>query len=342
MMLAALVTLAAVQEPTTLRLIEVAPAETVAVHELGYGDAIVIVPGLLGSAYGFRHIMPQLADAGFRVIVVDMLGTGSSNAPEKADYSLTAQAERVLIATRILGIERAVHVCHAIGGSVCYRMALREPDRIASILSINGGPAEQLATPGMKSALKFAPLIKLFGGTGRVRSKVREGMIKSSYDPSWVTDSVVAGYTAHYSQGVGHVLGTLKRMVNAKEPAALAPGIPQISLPVRVMIGSGSTTGAMTPDDITSLQALPALALDSVASAGQYIHEERPALVVAAVLESARTAQTAAAGASPASGWPKPVRTAADTVRQVARAPREPQDSRAPWFARTLRSAPPR
>jgi pimeloyl-ACP methyl ester carboxylesterase len=313
LVLAALIALS-FQEPTsTTQRIEVAPAESLAVHELGAGEPIVIVPGLLGSAFGFRNIAPRLAEAGYRVVIVDMLGAGSSNAPEKADYSLTAQADRVLAATRALGIDRSVFVCHAIGGSICYRIALRDPVRVAAIVSINGGPAEGISTPGLRFALKFAPIIKLFGGTGKARSKVRDGLVNSSYDPSWVTDSVVAGYTAHYSNGVGRVLGTLKRMVNAKEPAPLRPSIPEISIPVRVLMGTGSTTGVLTSEDIFGLQGIRLLSMDSVPEAGQYIHEERPDIVVSAVLETMRSTQVNAA--SPF--WTRlvPARTATDTIR---------------------------
>src|SRR5437899_1410947 len=70
------------------------PAESVAVTVTGTGDPVVLVPGLFGSAFGYRAVIPLLTDAGYRAIVVEPLGIGSSARPEHADYSLTAQADR--------------------------------------------------------------------------------------------------------------------------------------------------------------------------------------------------------------------------------------------------------
>src|SRR5438034_1407116 len=73
------------------------PAESVAVTVTGTGDPVVLVPGLFGSAFGYRAVIPLLTDAGYRAIVVEPLGIGSSARPEHADYSLTAQADRIEI-----------------------------------------------------------------------------------------------------------------------------------------------------------------------------------------------------------------------------------------------------
>src|SRR5438034_523440 len=74
------------------------PAESVAVTVTGTGDPVVLVPGLFGSAFGYRAVIPLLTDAGYRAIVVEPLGIGSSARPEHADYSLTAQADRIAAA----------------------------------------------------------------------------------------------------------------------------------------------------------------------------------------------------------------------------------------------------
>src|SRR5436190_174448 len=54
------------------------PAESVAVTVTGTGDPVVLVPGLFGSAFGYRAVIPLLTDAGYRAIVVEPLGIGSS------------------------------------------------------------------------------------------------------------------------------------------------------------------------------------------------------------------------------------------------------------------------
>jgi pimeloyl-ACP methyl ester carboxylesterase len=321
--LALAVTTAVVQTPADtfpVRRVEVAPDELIAIRDVGAGQPIVIVPGLLGSAYGFRHVIPELVEAGHRVVVVDPLGTGGSPAPEDADYSLTAQAERVRSVVGELGIGRAVFLCHSTGGAICYRLALRDPGMVASIVSINGGPTERLSTPGLGLALKLAPILKLFGGKGRARGKVRDGLKDSSIDPSWVTDDVVAGYTAHYNDfGLDRILGTLKRMSDAREPDSLAPALPRLVTRVRLLLGRGERPGAVPPDQLAALYTVPRLEVDSLPDVGQYIQEEEPEAVIAATLEMARRAAAEAPHvvAGPGQGQFLPVRlsTARDTIR---------------------------
>jgi pimeloyl-ACP methyl ester carboxylesterase len=277
--------------PTVMRHVALVPAESVAVHMAGSSAApvsggpvlpVVLVPGLVGSAYGFRHIIPDLAARG-PVYVIDPLGTGSSSSPEDADYSLTAQSVRIGDVASALGVRRAIFACHSTGASMCYRLAHDRPGLVAGIVSINGGPTENVKTPGLSLALTFAPLISLFGGDGWARGKVEDGLKKSSADQSWVTDDVVLGYTAHYKGGVKAVLRTLKRMSDAKEPAPLAPMLPSIATPIHLLIGVGTTEGATKPEEIETLGTLPSFSVDSIAGAGQYIQEERPAAVVDAI-----------------------------------------------------------
>src|SRR6266566_4298266 len=172
------------------------PAESVAVTVTGTGDPVVLVPGLFGSAFGYRAVIPLLTDAGYRAIVVEPLGIGSSARPEHADYSLTAQADRIAAALDRLSVRHAIVVAHSLGASMAFRLAYRRPDLVAGIVSLDGGPAERAATRSFRRAMTLAPWIKLFGGVKLVRRKIRGQLIKASGDSSWVSERVVDGYTA--------------------------------------------------------------------------------------------------------------------------------------------------
>ncbi len=74
--------------------IPVAPSESLRVTVTGTGQPVVLIPGLFGSAFGFRNVVSPLATAGYQAVVVEPLGIGTSARPEGADYSLTAQADR--------------------------------------------------------------------------------------------------------------------------------------------------------------------------------------------------------------------------------------------------------
>lgn len=128
------------------RRIELSGGESLRVVESGRGELIVLVPGLLGSAFGFRKLIEPLAQSGHRVIVIEPLGVGGSSKPANADYSLTAQADRLDAAFALLGVDEAVVVAHAVAASIAFRLAYRHPERVRAIVSLDGGPAEAAAT----------------------------------------------------------------------------------------------------------------------------------------------------------------------------------------------------
>src|SRR2546422_6582027 len=98
----------------------VSPQESVSVIVAGAGggEPVVLVPGLLGSACGYRHLIPLLVGAGYRAIVFEPLGVGTSARPERADYSLSAQAERLATVLDTLRVRQAVIIGHDVGAAI--------------------------------------------------------------------------------------------------------------------------------------------------------------------------------------------------------------------------------
>jgi len=265
-------------------MVPVAPAESLSVEITGRGDPVVLIPGLFGSAFGFRKVVPLLVDAGYRTIVIEPLGVGASGRPEKANYSLTAQADRIAAALDSLRVRNALVLAHSIGGSEAFRLAYRRPDLVRAVLSIEGGPTEKAITPAFKRALRFAPWIKLFGGIRLIRRKIRGMLIDSSGDASWVTDAVVVSYTAVAARDLDATLKAYLAMANAREPDQLAPHLSQIRCPVRLMVGGARHDGDVGAREVQLLQrSLPTFVLDSVPAAGHFIQEEEPGAVLAGV-----------------------------------------------------------
>src|SRR5207245_10110823 len=145
--------------------------ESLAVATAGAGEPAGAIPALFGSECGFRKLVPLLNAAGYRTIVIEPLGVGSSGRPAHANYSLTAQADRIAAVLDSLGVRRALVVAHSIGGSEAFRLAYRRPELVRGLVSLWGGPPEAGVTPSVKLVLRFAPLVRLFGGSGLIRRK---------------------------------------------------------------------------------------------------------------------------------------------------------------------------
>ncbi len=277
------------------RQVAVAPAESLQVTIVGpaSGPPVVIIPGLISPAYAFRHVLPPLAEQGVRAIVIEPLGVGGSSHPGgKADYSHTAQAARIAAVMDSLHVTNAVVMGHAVGTAIALRLATTRHDLVGRLLLVEGGALESAAVPGVRSALKFAFLIRLFGGRGRVRKEVRKGLIASSYDSTWVSDSLIEHYTTGTGGDMGAVLRALRGMENSVEPDSLLPKLTTLDVPVRLLMGAGPRLDGgrgLSRGRVLSLRRrLPHFTIDSVAGAGLHVHEERPDVIVHELLTLVR------------------------------------------------------
>ncbi|HEX6617395.1 MAG TPA: alpha/beta hydrolase [Gemmatimonadales bacterium] len=269
------------------RVVSVAPGEALQVTAAGAGAPVVLIPGLFGGAYGFRKLVPLLVAGGHRVVVIEPLGVGTSARPERADYSLDAQADRVAAVLDTLGLRETVLVAHSVGAGIALRIAYRRPELVRRLVSLDGGPAERAATPGLRHAAEWAPWVKLMGGVKLVRSKIHAALIKASGDTTWVSDEVVEGYTEGAARDLDGTLKAFLRMAESREHEKLAPHLPEIRCPVRLVLGGAPHPEALSSRDLELLRTtLPQLVVDTIAGAGHHLHEEQPA-AVAALVEAA-------------------------------------------------------
>jgi pimeloyl-ACP methyl ester carboxylesterase len=263
-----------------------APAESLSIEVWEAGEPVVLIPGLFGSAFGFRKLLPLLHAAGYRTIVIEPLGVGSSARPEGANYSLTAQAARIAVVLDALHVHNAILIAHAIGASEAFRLAYRRPDLVQGVVSIEGGPAEATVTPTFRRGLRLTPWITLFGGIKLIRRKTRKLLVDSSGDSTWVTDEVIHGYTAGASRNLDATLRAYRAMANAQEPEKLGPHLAAIRCPVILVVGGTPHDGEVGPQEVDLLRhRLRSFALDSVPGAGHFIYEEQPTAIMAAVAQ---------------------------------------------------------
>jgi pimeloyl-ACP methyl ester carboxylesterase len=264
--------------------VRVEAAESLQVTTAGEGEPVVLIPGLFGSAYAFRHLLQRLPEAGYRAIVVEPLGIGTSARPEKGDYSLTRQADRIAVVMQELGTGPATVVAHSTGASMALRLAYRHPELVSAVVSLDGGPAERATSRGFRRAMQYVPWIKWMGGVKRVRAKIRESLIETSGDTTWVTDEVVDGYTAGARQDLDGTLKAYLRMAESKEPERLAPSLGAVRCPVRLVVGTAPHEGGIPDRQLEVMQqGLASFTVDSVPGAGLHVYEERPDAIVEAV-----------------------------------------------------------
>jgi pimeloyl-ACP methyl ester carboxylesterase len=88
--------------------------------------AVVLLHGWGVSAYLWRHTIPALAGAGWRVFAPDLPGHGLSDAPTASgSYALRAFADRVDSLLEALGASGAPLVAQSMGGRIAIEVARR-------------------------------------------------------------------------------------------------------------------------------------------------------------------------------------------------------------------------
>jgi pimeloyl-ACP methyl ester carboxylesterase len=291
-----------------VRNIQVGPDEILRTTTVGTGEPLVLIPGIFGAAYAYRMLTGPLAQRGYRTIVVEPLGYGWSSHPKDADYSFGAQTGRVSRALDSLGVSGALIVAQSSGAAIAFRLAVQRPDLVRGLLSIDGGPAESAATPGMKKAFKFGGgLVKFALDESKLRHDVRQEIVRNSGDTTWITDAVVRGYTAGQTTDLGGSIDAFQRMSKAKEPSSLAEQLHQCTVPVHLLLGTVRHPAEVSQEQREMLGAkLRNFRVDSVMGSGQYIQEEQPAAVLQAVAQLDEAARQASGGtpAGPASRSP--------------------------------------
>src|SRR5258708_37566753 len=110
-------------------------------HYQEFGDEskppIILIHGYTASVYVWKTTAPTLAEAGFHVIAVDLLGFGYSEKPSWFDYSIQSQARQVSRFMNRLGIGRAVIVGSSYGGAVASMIALDYPERVEKLVLVD-------------------------------------------------------------------------------------------------------------------------------------------------------------------------------------------------------------
>ena len=100
----------------------------VRVHYQEFGEAskppIILIHGYTASLFVWHKVAPQLADAGFHVIALDLVGFGYSSKPRWFEYTIGAQARMVSRFMQRLGIGQATIVGSSYGGAVAMTLAL--------------------------------------------------------------------------------------------------------------------------------------------------------------------------------------------------------------------------
>lgn len=222
---------AAPLEPPQGRLVAAGPVR-LHVAELGAGPPVVFLhgsgPG--NSAWAnFSGNAQAFADAGFRVILPDMVGFGRSDKPtDLGDYTLDLFVRTLLAALDDMGVSRCSFVGNSLGGGVAIQIALDHPGRVDKLVLMGPGclhpQAEYFQMPGIARMMQAA-------AGGVTEASLSEVLRSFVADPRHVTPELVAMRWAVAQNQPREVLTTMKT-------PALGPRLSELTCPVLTFWGA--------------------------------------------------------------------------------------------------------
>jgi 4,5:9,10-diseco-3-hydroxy-5,9,17-trioxoandrosta-1(10),2-diene-4-oate hydrolase len=196
------------------------------------GEPVVFIhgsgPGASGAS-NFRQNVAAFVDAGYRVVLPDLVGYGASSKPEGIDYSLALFTDTLRAALEAQGIERPVLVGNSLGGGVAIQLALDDPDFASRLILMSPGCIEELADyfamPGI------AGMVSSFGSAAFDEMEQRRLITNLVYDPVHVTDALVA---ERFAVAANQPKDVLTRMRTPN----LRPRLGELRMPILVLWGS--------------------------------------------------------------------------------------------------------
>ena len=130
----------------------------IALDDAGEGAPILLLHGFPSTRRLWSRVAPSLVEAGFRVIVPDLVGYGESEAPAGVRADMASQARWMLQLLDSLGIARAAVVAHDVGSAAAQLMMAGSPERVRAIAVLDGVYAGEWAMEAVTGIQTWDPV----------------------------------------------------------------------------------------------------------------------------------------------------------------------------------------
>ena len=109
-----------------------------AIVEEGEGPLVVLCHGFPELGFSWRHQVPALAGAGYRVVAPDMRGFGRSSAPPEVEaYDIASLCGDLTGLLDTLGEQQAIFVGHDWGAIVVWNLSVLAPERVRAVAGLS-------------------------------------------------------------------------------------------------------------------------------------------------------------------------------------------------------------
>lgn len=182
------------------------------------------------SAWANFHLNgPVIAEAGFRVLLPDLIGYGYSDKPvDQGEYTLDLFCQTLRMGLRALGVKKTHLVGNSLGGGIAVQMALDDPEFVDKLILMGPGclepQADYFTMPGIKKMMAA-------NQAGLNRESLAEVLRLFPYDPLHVNEALIDMRWAVAQTQPKEVLSTMKTPV-------LGMRLPELTSPILTFWGA--------------------------------------------------------------------------------------------------------
>lgn len=169
------------------------------VVEAGEGPTVLLLHGFPTFWWTWRNHIARIAEAGYRVVAMDLRGYAGSDHPPEG-YDPRTMADDVASVIRSLGESQAIVVGHGWGGIAAWSSAVLYPETVSAIASIAMPHPRALRTAlirdrkqraAMRYAIGFqAPFLPERRLAAHDGARVGQLLRSWSHDETWITDEL--------------------------------------------------------------------------------------------------------------------------------------------------------
>jgi pimeloyl-ACP methyl ester carboxylesterase len=272
----------------------------------GEGPLVMCLHGFPDQPRSFRHQLPALVDAGYRVVVPTLRGYEPSSQPRHRHYYIFDLVEDLLAWLDELDADHASLIGHDWGAIIAYAAAALAPRRLRCMVSI-AVPHMRRFQPGMTTVMPAQLRRSWYALLFQVRG-ISE--LAFARDPDRIIDKLWRDWSPGWTPEPGEL--------DAVKATFALPGVPRaamqyyrglLSSPSRRAWESWKLLSAKTPVPTLSITGALDGCVDTrlhdfgnwqndylapsrvlrVERAGHFVHQERPDVVNPAILEWLRT-----------------------------------------------------
>ncbi|MFB6286741.1 MAG: alpha/beta fold hydrolase [Candidatus Bipolaricaulia bacterium] len=264
--------------PTILDRDVIVNGERIAYTEQGQGPPVVLIHGTPSHSYIWRHVLPAVRDAGYRVFAFDLLGFGRSEKPAfERDTSVAAQAELLDELLEHWDVPSAHLVGHDLGGAVSLIVAVRHPERVRSLLladtvSYDSWPSEtwQAIIERRMDDYQAMPLDDF-------RAMMTRQLRMTVFDKGRMSGATLEAYLAPFRTELGKMAFFAHQVqhYDSRYTEAIEDDLARLTVPVRIVWGENDEWQPLAYGE--RLRAdIPEATLVTIPEAGHFVMEDAP------------------------------------------------------------------